>query len=96
MSLYDFAKFQFECGNYAKCAEYLFHCRALFPTMSLDRDKTISAIWGSGSGRMVAPQPPSRDGRPVPHTKRSYTGSQRARCEQSQRGVSETGGTRCS
>jgi len=58
LSLYDFAKFQFECGNYAKCAEYLFHCRALFPTMSasLDRDKTVSAIWGKLAAEILMQQ----------------------------------------
>lgn len=30
-ALYNFAKFQFECGNYSGAAEFLYHYRCDFP-----------------------------------------------------------------
>ena len=41
-TLYGYAKFQFDCGNYGGAAEYLFHYRAL----SEDQDKVFAALWG--------------------------------------------------
>lgn len=41
-TLYDYAKFQFDCGNYAFAAEYLYNYRVLCN----DQEKDISALWG--------------------------------------------------
>ena len=41
-SLYRYAKFQFECGDYAAAAELLYHFRIL----STDPEKNLSALWG--------------------------------------------------
>jgi|UniRef100_A0A7S4GIM1 translation initiation factor 3 subunit E len=41
-SMYKYAKFQFECGNYAGAAEYLYYYR----TLSVSRDNDTSAMWG--------------------------------------------------
>ncbi|XP_042044313.1 eukaryotic translation initiation factor 3 subunit E-like [Salvia splendens] len=41
-ALYDYAKFQFECGNYSGAADYLHQYRAL----CTNNDKSLSALWG--------------------------------------------------
>ncbi|XP_047938668.1 eukaryotic translation initiation factor 3 subunit E-like [Salvia hispanica] len=41
-ALYDYAKFQFECGNYSGAADYLYQYRAL----CTNNDKSLSALWG--------------------------------------------------
>ncbi|KAG6411493.1 hypothetical protein SASPL_129576 [Salvia splendens] len=41
-ALYDYAKFQFECGNYSGAADYLYQYRAL----CTNSDKSLSALWG--------------------------------------------------
>eukprot|EP00743_Colponemidia_sp_Colp-15_P000810 GILK01000895.1.p1 GENE.GILK01000895.1~~GILK01000895.1.p1 ORF type:complete len:457 (+),score=91.27 GILK01000895.1:56-1372(+) len=41
-SLYSYAKFQFDCGNYLSAADYLYHFRAL----SNNGDKNFMALWG--------------------------------------------------
>jgi len=56
LSLYDLGKFWFECGNYAKAADFLFHCRALFTSLNLDRDKSVSVIWGKFASEILMQQ----------------------------------------
>eukprot|EP01004_Peranema_trichophorum_P004647 NODE_3555_length_1330_cov_33.659486_g3108_i0.p1 GENE.NODE_3555_length_1330_cov_33.659486_g3108_i0~~NODE_3555_length_1330_cov_33.659486_g3108_i0.p1 ORF type:complete len:346 (+),score=35.98 NODE_3555_length_1330_cov_33.659486_g3108_i0:61-1098(+) len=41
-SMYKYAKFQFECGNYSVAAEYLYYYR----TLSVSREHDTSAMWG--------------------------------------------------
>lgn len=41
-ALYKYAKFQFDCGNYAGAAEYLFHFRAL----NTNPERNFSSLWG--------------------------------------------------
>eukprot|EP00667_Euglena_gracilis_P011898 EG_transcript_12177 len=41
-SMYRYAKFQFECGNYSGAAEYLYYYR----TLSVAREHDTSAMWG--------------------------------------------------
>lgn len=41
-ALYQYAKFQFECGNYSGAADYLYHYRAL----CTNSDRSLSALWG--------------------------------------------------
>ncbi|KAL1555359.1 Eukaryotic translation initiation factor 3 subunit E [Salvia divinorum] len=41
-ALYDYAKFQFECGNYSGAADYLCQYRAL----CTNNYKSLSALWG--------------------------------------------------
>uniref|UniRef100_A0A7N0TV30 Eukaryotic translation initiation factor 3 subunit E n=1 Tax=Kalanchoe fedtschenkoi TaxID=63787 RepID=A0A7N0TV30_KALFE len=41
-ALYQYAKFQFECGNYSGAADYLYQYRAL----CANPDKSLSALWG--------------------------------------------------
>eukprot|EP00996_Jenningsia_fusiforme_P000167 NODE_1125_length_1688_cov_29.239780_g996_i0.p1 GENE.NODE_1125_length_1688_cov_29.239780_g996_i0~~NODE_1125_length_1688_cov_29.239780_g996_i0.p1 ORF type:complete len:448 (+),score=140.13 NODE_1125_length_1688_cov_29.239780_g996_i0:143-1486(+) len=41
-SIYRYAKFQFECGNYSGAAEYLFYYRSL----SVSREHDSAAMWG--------------------------------------------------
>jgi len=41
-SLYKYAKFQFDCGDYAGASEMLYHFRIL----STDPEKNLSALWG--------------------------------------------------
>lgn len=41
--LYDYAKFQYECGNYSVAAEYLYFHRVL--VLSTDKN-TLSSLWG--------------------------------------------------
>jgi len=40
--LYEYARLQFDCGNYLGAAELLYHFRIL----SMDQDKNLSALWG--------------------------------------------------
>ncbi|TKC47971.1 hypothetical protein EI555_000258 [Monodon monoceros] len=42
-TLYRYAKFQYECGNYSGAAEYLYFFRVLVPAM--DRN-ALSSLWG--------------------------------------------------
>ncbi|XP_072994661.1 eukaryotic translation initiation factor 3 subunit E [Typha latifolia] len=41
-ALYQYAKFQFECGNYSAAADYLYQYRGL----CLNSDRSLSALWG--------------------------------------------------
>src|SRR6266540_4048776 len=41
-ALYQYAKFQFECGNYSGAADYLYQYRAL----CTNSEKSVSALWG--------------------------------------------------
>ncbi|CAI9754805.1 unnamed protein product [Fraxinus pennsylvanica] len=41
-ALYQYAKFQFECGNYSGAADYLYHYRDL----SMNSERSLSALWG--------------------------------------------------
>ncbi|XP_010279582.1 PREDICTED: eukaryotic translation initiation factor 3 subunit E [Nelumbo nucifera] len=41
-ALYQYAKFQFECGNYSGAADYLYQYRAL----CTNTDRSLSALWG--------------------------------------------------
>ncbi|XP_043692326.1 eukaryotic translation initiation factor 3 subunit E-like isoform X2 [Telopea speciosissima] len=41
-ALYQYAKFQFECGNYSGAADYLYQYRAL----STNAERCLSALWG--------------------------------------------------
>ncbi|KAJ8646295.1 hypothetical protein MRB53_008043 [Persea americana] len=41
-ALYQYAKFQFECGNYSGAADYLYQYRAL----CTDSERSLSALWG--------------------------------------------------
>ncbi|XP_068658292.1 eukaryotic translation initiation factor 3 subunit E-like [Aristolochia californica] len=41
-ALYQYAKFQFECGNYSGAADYLYQYRAL----CTNPDRSLSALWG--------------------------------------------------
>ncbi|XP_020691005.1 eukaryotic translation initiation factor 3 subunit E [Dendrobium catenatum] len=41
-ALYQYAKFQFECGNYSGAADYLYHYRDL----CTNSDRSLSALWG--------------------------------------------------
>ncbi|XP_074292419.1 eukaryotic translation initiation factor 3 subunit E-like [Silene latifolia] len=41
-ALYQFAKFQFECGNYSGAADFLYQYRAL----CTNSDRNLSALWG--------------------------------------------------
>jgi len=42
-TLYKYAKFQYECGNYSGAAEYLYFCRVLLPPSNKNY---LSCIWG--------------------------------------------------
>ncbi|XP_022866904.1 eukaryotic translation initiation factor 3 subunit E [Olea europaea var. sylvestris] len=41
-ALYQYAKFQFECGNYSGAADYLYQYRDL----SMNSERSLSALWG--------------------------------------------------
>ncbi|TYG90174.1 hypothetical protein ES288_A07G044900v1 [Gossypium darwinii] len=41
-ALYQYAKFQFECGNYSGAADYLYQYRAL----CTNSERSLSALWG--------------------------------------------------
>ncbi|XXG41352.1 hypothetical protein AAC387_Pa01g1830 [Persea americana] len=41
-ALYQYAKFQFECGNYSGAADYLYQYRAL----CTNNERSLSALWG--------------------------------------------------
>ncbi|XP_020519476.1 eukaryotic translation initiation factor 3 subunit E isoform X2 [Amborella trichopoda] len=41
-ALYQYAKFQFECGNYSAAADFLYQYRAL----CTNSDRSLSALWG--------------------------------------------------
>ncbi|XP_035668034.1 eukaryotic translation initiation factor 3 subunit E-A-like isoform X1 [Branchiostoma floridae] len=42
-TLYDYAKFQYECGNYSGAAEYLYFHRVLVPS---DDKNAMNSLWG--------------------------------------------------
>jgi len=48
-SMYRYAKFQFECGNYAGAAEFLYYYR----TLSVSREHDTSAMWGKLSAEIL-------------------------------------------
>lgn len=41
-ALYQYAKFQFECGNYSGAADYLYQYRGL----CTNNERSLSALWG--------------------------------------------------
>ncbi|XP_027174830.1 eukaryotic translation initiation factor 3 subunit E [Coffea eugenioides] len=41
-ALYQYAKFQFECGNYSGAADYLY----LYRTLCTNSERSLSALWG--------------------------------------------------
>jgi translation initiation factor 3 subunit E len=41
-ALYQYAKFQFECGNYSGASDYLYQYR----TLCTNSDRSFSALWG--------------------------------------------------
>ena len=41
-SLYDYAKFRFECGAYSEASEYLYNYR----TLAQNPDRLMGAMWG--------------------------------------------------
>jgi hypothetical protein len=41
-ALYQYAEFQFECGNYSGASDYLYQ----YHTLCTDYDRSISALWG--------------------------------------------------
>ena len=41
-ALYQYAKFQFECGNYSGAADYLYQYRTLCSNL----ERSLSALWG--------------------------------------------------
>jgi translation initiation factor 3 subunit E len=41
-ALYQYAKFQFECGNYSGAADFLYQYRAL----CTNSERSLSALWG--------------------------------------------------
>ena len=41
-ALYQYAKFQFECGNYSGAADFLYQYR----TFCTNSDRSLSALWG--------------------------------------------------
>jgi translation initiation factor 3 subunit E len=41
-TLYQYAKFQFDCGNYSDAAVYLYQYRAL----CTNSERSLSALWG--------------------------------------------------
>eukprot|EP01026_Neomeris_dumetosa_P022199 TRINITY_DN1919_c0_g1_i1.p1 TRINITY_DN1919_c0_g1~~TRINITY_DN1919_c0_g1_i1.p1 ORF type:complete len:453 (-),score=66.74 TRINITY_DN1919_c0_g1_i1:414-1571(-) len=41
-SLYNYAKFQFECGNYSMAAQFLIY----YQQLSMDNERNLSALWG--------------------------------------------------
>eukprot|EP01098_Paradermamoeba_levis_P007547 TRINITY_DN3121_c0_g1_i4.p1 TRINITY_DN3121_c0_g1~~TRINITY_DN3121_c0_g1_i4.p1 ORF type:complete len:383 (+),score=122.74 TRINITY_DN3121_c0_g1_i4:201-1349(+) len=47
--LYDYAKFQFDCGNYSGAAEYLFHYRSL----TANSERAFSALWGKFAAEIL-------------------------------------------
>jgi len=47
--LYQYAKFQFECGRYNDAAEFLFHYR----TLSSNPDRNFSALWGKFASEIL-------------------------------------------
>ena len=42
-ALYQYAKFQFDCGNYSDAAEFLYH----YSTLSTNSERNLSALWGT-------------------------------------------------
>lgn len=41
-ALHNYAKFQFECGNYSAASEFLYH----FRTLATNSERNLSALWG--------------------------------------------------
>lgn len=48
-ALYQYAKFQFECGNYSGAADYLYQYRAL----CTNSDRRLSALWGKMAAEIL-------------------------------------------
>lgn len=48
-SLFSYAKFQFECGNYSGAAELLYHFRAL----NTNPEKNFNALWGKFAAEIL-------------------------------------------
>ncbi|CAL5227383.1 g10334 [Coccomyxa viridis] len=51
-ALYNFAKFQFECGNYSGAAEFLYHYR----TLATNSERVLSALWGKLAAEILMQQ----------------------------------------
>eukprot|EP00244_Chara_vulgaris_P010333 TRINITY_DN471_c0_g1_i2.p1 TRINITY_DN471_c0_g1~~TRINITY_DN471_c0_g1_i2.p1 ORF type:complete len:430 (-),score=102.18 TRINITY_DN471_c0_g1_i2:705-1994(-) len=47
--LYQYAKFQFDCGNYSAAADYLYQYRAL----CTNNDRGVSALWGKFAAEIL-------------------------------------------
>ncbi|XP_031396717.1 eukaryotic translation initiation factor 3 subunit E isoform X1 [Punica granatum] len=50
-ALYQYAKFQFECGNYSGAADYLYQYRAL----CTNSERSLSALWGKFAAEILMP-----------------------------------------
>jgi hypothetical protein len=48
-ALYQYAKFQFECGNYSGAANYLYQYRAL----RTNNERNVSALWGKPAAEIL-------------------------------------------
>ncbi|KAB5551763.1 hypothetical protein DKX38_009074 [Salix brachista] len=48
-ALYQYAKFQFECGNYSGAADYLYQYRAL----CTNSERSLSALWGKMAAEVL-------------------------------------------
>ena len=48
-ALYQYAKFQFECGNYSGAADYLYHYRGLCN----NSERSLSALWGKMAAEIL-------------------------------------------
>eukprot|EP01136_Pigoraptor_vietnamica_P038446 Opistho-1_new@107784 len=48
-TLYDYAKFQYDCGNYAGAADHLYH----YCVLSTDAEKCFSAMWGKFAAEIL-------------------------------------------
>lgn len=48
-ALYQYAKFQFECGNYSGAADYLYQYRAL----CTNSERRLSALWGKMAAEIL-------------------------------------------
>eukprot|EP00002_Diphylleia_rotans_P005064 TRINITY_DN1408_c0_g1_i1.p1 TRINITY_DN1408_c0_g1~~TRINITY_DN1408_c0_g1_i1.p1 ORF type:complete len:292 (+),score=62.61 TRINITY_DN1408_c0_g1_i1:100-975(+) len=48
-ALYEYAKFQYECGNYSASAAYLYH----FEFLSENFEKNMSALWGKFASEIL-------------------------------------------
>ncbi|XP_010554805.1 PREDICTED: eukaryotic translation initiation factor 3 subunit E-like [Tarenaya hassleriana] len=48
-ALYQYAKFQFECGNYSGAADYLYQYR----TLCTNSERSLSALWGKFASEIL-------------------------------------------